>query len=45
LLLGRQSSDFRKSAVYASRQYMAPKLRSFIDFVCAQLGGPSFFVP
>ncbi len=32
-------------AVYASRQYMAPKLRSFIDFVGSQLGGPSFFVP
>jgi DNA-binding transcriptional LysR family regulator len=26
-------------AVYTSRQYMAPKLRSFIDFVSAQLGG------
>ena len=25
-------------AVYTSRQYMAPKLRSFIDFLAAQLG-------
>jgi DNA-binding transcriptional LysR family regulator len=26
-------------AVYTSRQYMAPKLRSFIDFLAAALGG------
>ena len=26
-------------AVYTSRQYMAPKLRSFIDFLGEQLGG------
>ncbi|PZQ67553.1 MAG: LysR family transcriptional regulator, partial [Variovorax paradoxus] len=25
-------------AVYTSRQYMAPKLRSFIDFLAAALG-------
>lgn len=28
-------------AVYTSRQYMAPKLRSFIDFLGERLGGPS----
>lgn len=27
-------------AVYTSRQYMAPKLRSFIDFLATKLGGP-----
>lgn len=26
-------------AVYTSRQYMAPKLRTFIDFLSERLGG------